>query len=215
MNCALRKTGIAVMVVLMGTMICSLNAMAGSSLYSTLGPSGQYDSTQGVVVEGSNYSDEVIANPFTLASGGFVSNVQLALQFIEGVNAPLDVYLESNNGGLPGNIIAQLTQVGNISSVGGLVTFNCSGNACGLGAGSYWLVAVEPNPNSSQGWFFSYGDQQGNIAYNLAGSATGPWSGLPYFEEAFQVDTPEPGTLLVLVPGLLMAGYGFRRRLLA
>ena len=214
MSSALGKSGVFVMAILMGAMICSVNAMAGSSLYSTLGPGGQYDNSGGVLVEGSNFSNEVIANPFTLNSGGFVSNALLALANVQGNNSPLNVYIESNNGGMPGSIIAQLTQSGTITSLGGLVNFTCSGNACGLTPGSYWLVAVESDPNSSQGWFFSNGDQQGNIAYNLNGSATGPWSELSYTLEAFQIDTPEPNSLLIILSGLASAGYGLRRKLL-
>jgi len=214
MNCTLRKTGILAMAVLLAAMICSVDAVAGSSLYSTLGPGGAYDNSGGYTVDGSNYFDQVIANPFTLGAGGFVSDAMLALENIQGGNNPLNVYIESNSGGVPGNIIAQLTQVGTISGTGGLVTFTCSGLACSLGPGSYWLVAVEPDPNTQQGWFLSYEDQLGNVAYNEIGSPTGPWSvadGIPL--NGFQIDTPEPATWLVLMPGLLGAGYGLRRRL--
>jgi len=216
MNCTLRKTGLFVTAILMGAMICSVNATAGSALYTTLGPGGAYDNSGGYTVDGSNYFNQVIANPFTLgAGGGFVSDAVLALANIQGGNAPLNVYLESDNGGVPGSIIAQLTQVGMISGAGGLVTFTCSGAACGLKAGSYWLVAVEPDPNTQQGWFLSYGDQPGTVAYNEAGSPTGPWSTIDTPLNAFQLDTPEPGTLLALIPGLLGMGYGLRRKLLA
>lgn len=214
MSCALRKAGILAMAVLLGTMICSVNAMAGSSLYSTLGPGGQYDNTGGYTVDGSNYFNQVIANPFTLGAGGFVSDAVLALENIQGGNNPLNVYIESNSGGVPGHIIAQLTQVGTISGSGGLVPFTCSGLACSLGPGSYWLVAVEPDPNTQQGWFLSYGDQLGTVAYNEAGSATGPWStadDIPL--NGFQIDTPEPSSLLIILSGLASAGYGLRRRL--
>ena len=216
MNCALRKTGIFAIAVLLAAMICSVEATAGSALYTTLGPGGAYDNSGGYSVDGSNYFNQVIANPFTLGAGGFVSDAVLALANVQGGNNPLNVYIESNSGGVPGSIIAQLTQVGTISGAGGLVTFTCSGLACGLGPGSYWLVAVEPDPNTQQGWFLSYGDQLGTVAYNEAGSPTGPWStadGIPL--NGFQLDTPEPATWLVLIPGLLGVGYGLRRRLLS
>jgi len=216
MNCALRKTGIFAMAVLLAAMICSVDAMAGSVLYTTLGPGGAYDNSGGYTVDGSNYFNQVIANPFTLGSGGWVSDAVLALENVQGGNNPLNVYIESNSGGVPGNIITQLTQVGTISGTGGLVTFTCSGVTCSLAPGSYWLVAVEPDPNTQQGWFLSYNDQAGTIAYNEDGSPTGPWStadGIPL--NGFQIDTPEPATWLVLIPGLLGAGYGLRRRLVS
>jgi len=215
MNCALRKTWMFVLAIVLATMICPVNAMAGSVLYTTLGPSGQYDNTGGYAVDGSNYFNQVIANPFTLSAGGFVADAVLALENVQGGNNPLNVYIESNSGGVPGNVITQLTQVGTISSNGGLVTFTCHGVTCSLAPGSYWLVALEPDPNTQQGWFLSYGDQLGTVAYNEAGSPTGPWStadGIPL--NGFQIDTPEPATWLVLIPGLLGVGYGLRRTLL-
>ncbi len=218
MNSVLRKIGVFVVAVLMGAMICSVSASAGSVLYTTLGPGGAYDTSGGLFVDGANFNNEVIGNQFTLSAGGFVSDAMLALAFVQGNNSPVSVYIETNNGGVPGSIITQLTQVGTISPAGGLVTFTCSGAACGLAPGQYWIVAQQPDPNAQHGWYYSYNDQPGEpgyIAANLIGSPTGPWGQYDFAEEAFQLDTPEPATLLVLIPGLLGMGYGLRRKLLA
>ncbi len=224
MICVLRKSGLVVTAILMGAMVCSVSAAAGDILYTTLGPGGAYDGSSGYFVDGSNYYNTVIANPFTLSAGATVANAVLALGNNLGNNNPVTVYIESNNGGVPGSIIATLSQSGTIlpwgnGSGGGLVTFNCSGAQCALGAGSYWLVASEQDPNTQQIWDYAYQDQQGNLAYNGSGSPTGPWSSFFDIENAFEIDgpspVPEPGALLVLIPGLLGAGYGLRRKLLS
>jgi len=225
MNCVLRKSGFFVMAILMGAMICSVSAAAGDILYTTLGPGNAYDGSNGSFVDGSNYYNDVVADSFTLGAGATVANAVLALGNFLGNNNPVTLYIESNNGGVPGSIIVQLSQVGTIlpwgnGSGGGLVTFNCSGAQCALAAGTYWLVAWEQDPNTQQFWDNAYEDQQGNNAFNLNGSPTGPWMAGFYTANAFQIDgvvsvVPEPGTLLVLVPGLFAVGYGLRRRLLA
>jgi hypothetical protein len=212
------------MAILMGALICSVSAAAGDILYTTLGPGSAYDGTNGYFVDGSNYYDTVTADSFTLGSGATVANAVLALGNSPGNNNPVTLYIESNNGGVPGSITATLSQVGTIlpwgnGSGGGLVTFSCSGAQCALAAGSYWLVAWEQDPNTQQVWDLAYQDQSGNVAFNSSGSPTGPWMAGFYSENAFQIDgaspIPEPGALLVLFSGLLSAGYGLRRRLLA
>jgi len=223
MNCTLRKTGLFVTAILMGAMICSVSAAAGDILYTTLGPGGQYDGSNGYFVDGSNYYNTVTANMFTLGAAGTVADAVLALGNFLGNNGAVTLYIESNSGGMPGNIIATLSQSGTIlpwgnGSGGGLVTFNCSGAQCALAAGSYWLVAWEQDSNTQQIWDNAYQDQQGNVAFNLSGSPNGPWGTFFDTENAFQIDgvapVSEPGTLLVLIPGLLAAGYGLRRKLL-
>ena len=224
MQSVLRKSWGFVMALLMGAIMCSVHAAAGDILYTTLGPGGAYDGTNGYFVDGVNYFNTVVANQFTLGSGATVADAMLALGNFQGNNNPVTVYIESNNGGVPGSIIATLTQNGAIlpwgnGNGGGLVTFNCSGAGCALGAGSYWLVAQEQDANTQQVWDFAYQDALGNIAFNESGSATGPWISTFDTENAFQIDgvtpVPEPAALLVLIPGLLGAAYGLRRKLLA
>jgi len=223
MNCVLRVSGFFVMVILIGAMVCSVSAAAGDMLYTTLGPGGQYDGSNGYFVDGSNYYNTVTANMFTLGAAGTVADAVLALGNFLGNNGAVTLYIESNSGGMPGNIIATLSQSGTIlpwgnGNGGGLVTFNCSGAQCALAAGSYWLVAWEQDPNTQQIWDYAYQDNQGNLAFNGSGSPTGPWGSFFDTANAFQIDgvpVPEPDTLLVLIPGLLSVGYGLRRKLLA
>jgi hypothetical protein len=168
------------------------------------------------------YNNEVTANLFTLGATTTVGDAVLAIGNFQGNNNPVNVYIESDNAGLPGGIIATLSQVGTILSYfngsgGGLVTFTCSGAACTLGAGSYWLVAQEPDASTQQIWDFAYRDAYMNFAFNQVGSPTGPWLG-PFFDkgDAFRIDSaasgvPEPASILLFATGLLGIGIARRR----
>jgi|ERR1017187_258893 hypothetical protein len=225
MKSVLQKSWGFVVAILMGALICSISASAGVILYTTLGPNGEYDGYSGYPIGGSGPNNQVIANPFTFSAGATVGDVVLALGNLAGPNNPVDVYIESDNGGLPGSIIASLTQVGTIppwfnGHGGGLVTFDCTGAQCALPAGSYWLVAFEPDWNTAQVWAWAYQDQMNNMASNEIGSPTGPWDGWFGTEDAFRIDgasgtTPEPGSLILLGSGLLgVAGVVRRLNLL-
>jgi hypothetical protein len=185
-------------------------------VYTTLGPSGEYV-VFGTIVD----SNQVIADLFTLGAGTTVGDAVLALGHYGANNNPVNVYIESDSSG-PGSIIASLSQVGTILPVdngfgGGLVTFTCSGAACTLGAGSYWLVAREPYANTGQVWDNAYLDATTTVAFNLVGSPTGPWS-RPYSATAggFRLDdtgsgVPEPTSILLFATGLLGIGIARRR----
>lgn len=158
--------------------------------------------------------------PFTPSSSEPLADAVLALGHAYGNNTPVSLYLESDNGGMPGNILATLTQQGDIQSIwdggGSLIEFDCSG--CGtVNAGTqYWLVAVEGDPNSAQAWMWAYQDRTGLGAFNDLGSATGPWT---LYEDdilsGFRVDgaVPEPGSLVMLGSGILAAVAAIRRKL--
>lgn len=164
--------------------------------------------------------DVAWANQFTAGSTAYLSDAILALGNYAGTNSPITVDLESDVSGLPGTILATLTQQGAIPqySSPGPVTFDYSGAPVQLTSGtSYWLVATEADPNSQQAWFLS-NTTSGLDAYNYNGSATGPWtagcagSGCTDGLNAFQVDgtttlpttpVPEPSALPILALALI------------
>ncbi len=92
MNSIIRKTGVFVVAILMGIMICYVTATAGSVLYSTLGPNNEYPGgSGGYFVDGSNCANQVLANQFTLSAGANVADAVLALGNYAGGNNPVNV----------------------------------------------------------------------------------------------------------------------------
>lgn len=199
--------------------VIALVATAGAdTLYTTLGPNGEYDTGSGYFVDGSNYYNQVLAMPFTPNQTANMADAVLALGNYAGSNSPVSLYLESDNGGQPGNVLATLTQQGQIQSFfngGSLVQFNCNG--CGtVNAGTqYWIVAQETDPNTEQAWMYAYQDQTGELAFNQVGSQNGPWNLYDGTISGFRVDSgvPEPGTFMMLGSGVLAAAAGLRRKL--
>jgi hypothetical protein len=191
-------------------------------LYSNLGPPGDQYYGGGYLI-GTYYNtyvsadeNQAIADQFTLGAGGTVADAVLPLFDLNSADSPVDLYIESDNLGVPGSIMASLLQVGTIGESAGLVTFTCSGSPCQLAANTYWLVAAQPDPLSLQAWNIQYQFAYGNVAYNNAGSATPPWNVYSGWEAAFQIDgttstVPEPTSILLFASVVLGIGIARRR----
>ena len=72
------------------------------SLYSTLGPSGEFDTANGYFVDGSNFFNQVIASPFSVSTTASLTDALLGLGNYAGNNNPITLYVESDAGGVPG-----------------------------------------------------------------------------------------------------------------
>jgi hypothetical protein len=213
--------GLAVLFLSLVFAMASLPAFA-DTLITTLGPGGSYNPGGAWGVSGSDYGNEVEGNPFTLGSAATVSDAVLALSNYFGPSTPLNLYIESDNGGSPDSVLASLTQVGTIPSVysgGGLVTFTCSGVGCDLAAGNYWLVAVETDPTTLQGWDYTYNGATTNIAQGTSGIPTGLTVTDNVPQSAFQIDSPghipEPSSFLLLGSSLAGLAGLLKRKLTA
>jgi hypothetical protein len=175
--------------------LCGASALAANNtniLFTSLGPQGQWSSTNGLFVNGSSYGNQAIGEQFTVSGLANMVNVQLPLSnFQSQNNNPVSVYLESGtggDGGLPETIITQLTQVGSIPSQPALVSFTCSQNCTLRPNTAYWIVAVQSDPNSQDVWWWAYGNPRGYGAQNTIGSPSGPWDGTFGTVSGFQVN---------------------------
>ena len=83
-------------------MFSAISARA-TSLYSTLGPSGQFDTANGDFVDGSNGYNQVIASPFSVSTTANLTNASSEWA-IFGAGYPISLFVESNAAGFRGPI---------------------------------------------------------------------------------------------------------------
>jgi hypothetical protein len=184
-------------------------------IFSNFGPGQSFNNVHGNLVGffAPPPTNTAVAMPFTATQTADLTGATLPLEWFLGTDFPISVFLDSNNNGAPGTILASLTQQGTIPNLPGLVAFSYTGAPVQVSAGtSYWLAAVQTDGligHSQDGWL---GSSMVNttIDFNLSGSSTGPWSSEGgSIISAFELDgtpvtaVPEPGSRGLLVVGAL------------
>lgn len=212
----MKKSYYCGLAVVVAVVLSTMSARA-DVLYTTLGPGNAFDYMNGYFVDGSNYFNQVIGSPFTISSASTVTDALLGLNNYAGSNSPVNLFIETDAGGMPGTIVGSLTQMGTIPPfpTNSLTTFTANGSL-NLAAGNYWLVAQETDANTEQAWDYAYNDATNNVAFNQLGSTSGPWTVFNGTDVAFQVEgsaVPEPSSFMLLTAALLgVGGIAFARR---
>lgn len=153
--------------------------------------------------------DYDIANAFTPSASGYVSDIWAAFTLQTGSNI-VDLWLMSDNNGMPGQILEvwqAVNQMGIRGGFGGPVHFTGDQSTFVQGGQQYWLVSSSPLPTVSW-WMHNAVNDFGPVMRRINGGAFSYWS--DQRRGAFRVAVvPEPATLLLLAGGAVVV---LRRR---
>jgi hypothetical protein len=198
------------------------------TVYSNFAPS-YTNSGNAVSVAGGNAGGEYYAVAFTPTADATFTDAIADLLWFGGQDS-VGAFILADDAGVPGDTLATLAQSTPVTN--GLETFTCSSSCPLLLSGTqYWLELKESDPDTDIGWYVTAADLP--VDYNYVQGYTFYSSGMwwpSWPRNVFEIDgdpdapanpgsdpattsAPEPGTLSMLLAGLLGVSLAAGKRL--